>query len=149
MEEKDLIFTKQILKSWGEDVLSSMRGILVANNKSATGDLINSLKYEITYKNEDLQLEFEMIDYGKYVDGGRLPGKQPPIQSILNWTRIKGIPDKFAFPIAKKIGKFGIKPVPFFDSTIESNKNVLIKELESAMTKDITVWIQKQILKKF
>ena len=114
MNESDLIETRRVLESWGDDVLSSMRNILSTNGKIASGNLISSLKYEITFNGTNLDIEFQMPEYVEFVNRGRKPGKMPPISSIQQWTQIKGIPQKAAFPIAKKIAKEGIKATPFF-----------------------------------
>ena len=145
MREEDLINTRLVLERWGDDVISSMKDILIAENKSASGKLINSLKYVVSFENNDLSIDFEMEDYGQYVDKGRRPGKQPPLSSIRKWLAIRGIQQKYAFPIAKNIGRFGIKPTPFFESTIESKQQQLISELSDAFVKDLDIYFQKQI----
>ena len=82
-----------------------------------------------------------MADYGTFVDQGRKPGKQPPISKIRQWLSIKGIPQKAAFPIAKKIGRYGIKPTPFFSITIQKH----VKELEDKIAKLAIEGIEKEI----
>lgn len=149
MNEEDLIETKLTLELWGDSVIDSMRNILISNSKSASGNLINSLNYTITFNGVDLDIDFSMPDYGEFVDKGRGPGKQPPISAIKPWLQIKGIPEKFAFPIARNIGKKGIKAVPFFGTTIDSKIEQLTNQLTIAYTKDLDNYIQKQIDKKF
>jgi len=149
MKEEDLIETKLTLELWGDSVIDSMRNILISNSKSASGNLINSLNYTITYNGLDLDIDFSMPNYGDFVDKGRRPGKQPPISAIKPWLQIKGIPEKFAFPIARNIGKNGIKATPFFGSTIDSKIEELTNQLTIAYTKDLDNYIQKQINKKF
>jgi hypothetical protein len=143
--EADLIETRKVLESWGDDVLSSMKNILINNGKSASGNLINSLSYQITFNGDNLDIEFQMPQYGQFVDGGRRPGKQPPISAISQWAQIRGIPQKAVFPIARKIGREGIKPTPFFQTSIDSNIEILTSQLEEAMVKDLDNYIQKQI----
>jgi hypothetical protein len=143
--EADLIETRKVLQGWGDNVLNSMRGILVSNGKSASGNLINSLSYQITFNGDNLDIEFQMPQYGEFVDAGRRPGKQPPLSSISQWAQIRGIPQKAVFPIARKIGREGIKPTPFFQTSIDNNIDLLVSQLEDAMVKDIDGYIQKQI----
>ena len=149
MNEQDLIETRRVLESWGDDVLSSMRNILSTNGKIASGNLISSLKYEITFNGTNLDIEFQMPEYGEFVDRGRKPGKMPPISSIQQWTQIKGIPQKAAFPIAKKIAKEGIKATPFFETSINGEQERLLSYLEMAFTKDYENYLEKQIKEKF
>ena len=125
MNEQDLIETRRVLESWGDDVLSSMRNILSTNGKIASGNLISSLKYEITFNGTNLDIEFQMPQYGEFVDRGRKPGKMPPIGDIQKWVIQK--PIKFigktdsqtAFIIAKSIGKKGIVPTNIIQKSID------------------------------
>ncbi len=146
MDEQDLIETRRVLEAYGASTVQSMREILIRADKDATGGLIRSLKYQITYDGQDLNIEFAMADYGQFVESGRRPNsKQPPISAITPWLRVKGIPLQFAFPIARSIGKKGIKPTPFFNSTIQATQNQLLLELQSAYTIDLTNYLNKQI----
>lgn len=123
-----------------------MREILIANGKDATGNLIRSLRYEIIWDGTVLDIQFSMADYGQFVESGRKPNsKQPPISAITPWLAVKGIPQQFAFPIARKIGKDGIKPVPFFGSTLEASQKQLAQDLQSAYATDLSRWLAKQI----
>ena len=141
MTHSDLIETKKVLTAYGESTVSSMRNILISKGKSASGQLVRSISYRLTYLGEDLALEFDMLDYGIFVDQGRKPGKMPPISSIRPWLSIKGIDQKFAFPIAKKIGKKGIPATPFFGSTITSTQEILAEELADAFALDIVNYV--------
>lgn len=147
MTPLDLINTRSVLEAFGKDTVDTMRNILILNGKDVSGELIRSLSYQITYDETDIDIEFSMVDYGQFVDKGRKPGKQPPISSISKWLAIKGIPQRFAFPIARKIGLKGIAPTPFFDSTISSKTRELINALEIAYSKDLTTWITNNLPK--
>lgn len=144
MTEKDLIVTRQVLENWSEEVLASMRSILIESGKSATGELIQSLRYTIDFEGEEVEVEFEMADYGQFVDSGRRPGKQPPISSIQPWLAIRGIPFSAAFPIARSIGLKGIPATPFFGISIERNRDRLVQELADAYAQDIENYITAQ-----
>lgn len=144
MNEQDLIETRKVLEQYGTETLDSMRDILLSAGKDASGTLINSLRYTITYNGTDLDLEFEMVDYGIFVDQGRKPGKQPPLSAIKPWLAIRGIPEKYAFPIARNIGKRGIKATPFFQSTVDKTEATLAEELATAYALDIDNYLQKQ-----
>lgn len=102
-----------ILDQFGEDVTKGMIAILRQNNKLASGNLIKSFDYYLLEKANDVILNIEYADYGKYVDEGRRPGSFPPPDAIKKWCRLKGIPESAAFPIGKKIHDKGIKAVNF------------------------------------
>lgn len=82
-------------------------------------------------------MELIMPDYGIFVEFGRRPGKQPPLNVIYNWCESKRIPTSAAFPIARKIGKEGLPAHPFL---FEFNNN--LKDL----TKDIADILVKRIV---
>ena len=71
------------------------------------------------------EIEYIMPDHYKWVDSGRGPGKQPPLEKIAEWTIRKGIPEKAAFPIARKIGQEGIAPSPFLHHIDEDIDDIL------------------------
>lgn len=105
----------------GDKVKEQMVENLRANGSYVTGDLANSIGYEVRIKGFQLQLVRTMLKYGEYVDQGigRGPGKQPPVQDIIDWIKLKKIPvpsgmkvENFAFAIAKKIGERGTDPRP-------------------------------------
>jgi len=142
--QADLIETQKVIQSHGEETVATMRDILLANGKSASGELIQSLAFRITYEGSDINVEFSMVDYGQFVDKGRKPGKQPPISAILPWLQIRGIPETAAFPIARKIGLTGIKPTPFFESTITNGQEEFATKIAEAFAKDYEDYITKQ-----
>lgn len=147
MTEADFVETRRVLDEYGQETVLTMQNILIAAGKDATGTLINSISYEILYDGAMLTLEFDMADYGIYVDQGRRPGKMPPISNIADWCRVKGIPQTAAFPIARKIGKEGIPATPFFSSTVESTRDTLVQELAIAGAKDVQLYLEKKIAK--
>jgi len=73
------------------------------------------------------------IEYFFFIEFGRKPGKNPPIQPIKDWLKRKGLDEGLAYPIAKKIGQQGIKPKPILRTTINKNlteiKNIIQREL--------------------
>lgn len=94
----------------GQEIIEQMAQIIKNNRASASGNLINSLKYDIVFQDNKFQMVIEYADYGYFVNSGRRPsmiGKFPPLQDIKNWMRIKGIPEQALWPIMMKIKKGG------------------------------------------
>lgn len=93
--------------------------------KVASSALIDSIS--VTYNTGSKSLEVEMLDYWKYVNDGRRPGKYAPLSSILSWISQKGLKgrdkkgrfitkESFAWGINTNIKKFGIAPTFFADN---------------------------------
>lgn len=52
----------------------------------------------------------QAADYAPVMEFGRRPGaKPPPVEPIREWARRHGLPEKAAFPIARSIGRKGIR----------------------------------------
>ncbi len=70
------------------------------------------------------------VAYGGYVEEGRGPGGMPPVQSILDWIRVRRIQPRdpettegqLAFLIARKIAAQGIEPQPYLEPSLESKR---------------------------
>lgn len=134
---------KKILDYWGKEMVSAMKEILTQNNKGDS-NLYQNLNYRVVEDLDNLDLEFLMADYAHWVDKGRKPGKQPPLEVIVNWTARRGIPKKAVFPIARNIGLFGL-PATNFKKGITDNKNKLLADLEKAAASDIAAYIDGRL----
>ena len=113
---------EEVLLKYGQETVHRM-----AQKLSHTDNLKNNLKPIVYDDQGGPALGIEMPHYAQFVNDGRRAGsKQPPIEVIKNWAKEKGIPQfkddkgKYisessrAFLIARKIGRDGIKPIPFF-----------------------------------
>jgi len=116
-----MITLEQALVKVGEELKAAMQNELKSNGSYNTGDLSNSIDYEVLQNGDGYQLARRMLAYGNYVDQGigRRPGKMPPQQDIIDWIDLKRIPiptglqkETFAFLIARKIGDKGTNPRP-------------------------------------
>lgn len=103
--------------------------------RNASGKLANSLSAVVSSDMSRIDIYGE--DYGIPVDQGRSPGKMPPLASIRTWAQIKGIDERAAFPIARKIAKEGIAATHFLTETIEMLEDQFLADLADAMVKDI------------
>lgn len=115
-------------------------------NKVASGKLLNSLTSKLVpgKNGQPGYLEVTYANYFEYVNLGRRPGvSRVPIQSLLDWIKIKGIVPRqtknpnqsqrgrfakrgknwqlsLAFAIQKNILKYGIRPTNLYDKSLES-----------------------------
>ena len=154
-----------ILEKYADLIVEQMQDILIKNHKRATGNLINS----ITYKISDKEIVFYADDYGKFVKSGRKPGsKQPPLQPLINWLRVKKISvgggklkpmikkgkisrkkgntdsqiKGLAFVIARSIGKKGIKGLDY-TAPIHTEKEKILSAIREYYINKIQGTIKK------
>jgi hypothetical protein len=145
LEDNDRV--KEILARWGKEVISDMIEILRNSNAYASGKLASSLSFEFREDAGILSLDLKGAPYLEYVLNGRRTGGQPPLSAIQKWTQMKGLPEEAAYPIARKIGRFGIKPFPTLISPFYKRQN----ELKDLLTKEYTQTVSNdtiQLLKK-
>ena len=127
---------KDVLDNFSTKLVNDLKTSLSRKGKKASGNLYDSINVEVKLLGNDYNLVVKMADYWNYVDKGRKPGKQPPISSIVKWIRNKpsfgGLgnkkPESVAFGIAKKIGKFGIKPTNFYTKVINDGRLIKLEE---------------------
>ena len=137
-----------------QDLVYSIADIYKQNLESskATGNLQN-FQTHITLNDTTFSVEFELEDYWKYVEYGRGQGKQPPIEAIEDWIRIKPIvPDsrtgkvpntkQLAYLIARKIGREGTPAQKPLSNTMWSED---VDILISAIKRNIVDQVYKYI----
>jgi len=78
------------------------------------GELRNSIQVI----NNNNKLTVSAVYYAIYVNNGTMP-HYPPINALKKWARDKLGDEKAAYALQKKIGRYGTKPQPFIDETIE------------------------------
>lgn len=154
MELKQL---KDALNKLGVEIVAEVIDELTKNDSRATGDLVNSISYEVLETSDALMLNILSNDYFKYIDEGRRPGrKQPPTSAILPWVEAKGITfrtnggkilssESTAFLIARSIGIKGIKPLHIKDKVISSILNTRLDYIKAGFKLDIQDYVNKNI----
>ena len=97
--------------------------------KKKTGNLYNSI--QVSFDPAQNRMKVNMLNYWKYVNDGRQPGKYVPLKPLMDWMKVKGMNrdtkgrfKKFnikgvAFAISKSIKKFGIQPTNFYDDSFD------------------------------
>lgn len=146
--------TEAYIRKYGSQVEQEIETRLHNLDKVASGELIYSIGFEVKETPKAFTLSFHMAEHGYWVDKGSKPskyanseekgtGKSPFIKSLMKWCDIKGLPRGAAFPIRKKIWKFGQPPTNFF--TIPTTRRR--KQLESGIKKNMAI-DAKQILRK-
>jgi hypothetical protein len=127
------LIRRQALDEFGKLYVKTLRDELLNNKpfpKRASGRLVNSINYKLINTPQGTNLQLLAENYLTFVDKGvsgtekkyatpySYRTKYPPIQEIKRWVRLKGIPDEAAYPIQKKIFRFGMKPTNVINKTI-------------------------------
>lgn len=157
--------TKNYLTTYGNQVEQEIETRLRNNDKYSSGDLYDSIRYEIKENSVKFTISFYMLDYGRFVDkgvkgaesgkageGGTSPyafrSKMPPPKAIEKWMKIKGIPAEASYPIRRTIFRLGITPTNFFSIPTTRRKKQLEEGVRNSMIKDVEANIKKQYGKK-
>jgi hypothetical protein len=121
MALSNFYFKKSIIK-FGEAYIKELTKQLLAADKKATGELIQSLDYKLIESSNEILLAINAKAYLINVDKGRKKGaKMIPGTALMKWAKLKGFrPGKFkgieyktyediGWAISRKIQKTGIK----------------------------------------
>ena len=130
------------------------------NGSYNTGRLAKSIKLLPTIDTQKgISVSVQMLKYGFWVDNGakRGPGEPPPVSSILEWIKEKGIRPQgkitqigLAYLIARSIGAKGQrfkKPKPFIQSSLRSALNDNMQNIANKGAVDIMKKIKEDIEK--
>ena len=71
-----MIALERYLNSFGKSVVNNAKGILKRKKKVVSGKLLNSISYKLKKDNDELTVQFMMVDYGTFVDKGVSGTKQ-------------------------------------------------------------------------
>jgi hypothetical protein len=141
----------KLMNKYGAEVVSEMLTRLNGFKKNASGELQKSLKYDIDQNGDVISLVIEGVDYAKYVDKGRRPGKYAPVSALKKWAKIKGIPEKAVYAINRSIFKKGIAPTNFMTTTLTRRKSKFEELVAEAYKKDVELyleWMTKELNKQ-
>lgn len=160
---------KTVLEKFGQDIVGAL-GKALPESKDATGELRNSIRFEVKQNGFTYSFKLYMEDYYKWVDEGRKPGgKQPPPDVLIKWIAdkrlvfhkdAKGLDTKkqgdkrkevakstqvktLAFLMGRKIARFGIPATNFYTNTVTEE---VIKQLKTDLTKALGKQIKIDIL---
>jgi hypothetical protein len=159
--------TQDALNKFAKYVVSQSKANLTRSKKNASGNLRNSIGYDLKVNPNSFELEFIMAEYGMFVDEGVQGSKSSyiesrnsrfefsgrfktiPTKSIDKWVVRRGIKgsrdekgrfikrDSLKYLIAKSIYEKGIKASLFFTKPFEKAFDNLPKEIIDAYALDI------------
>ena len=152
MTASNFTHTMKALTEFGQKIVDNYRAELEACNYQ-DGQLYRTLSYSVKMENSSWLISISLEEYWKYIEYGRRPGKMPPVSAIENWIKVKQILPRpitlksgksvvptipqLSFLIARKIGRDGIRPRPFFKQSFEAAKQEFLHIIEEAVLADI------------
>jgi hypothetical protein len=128
---------EEVAKKFGFDVVNGFIQRLNASKKKASGDLINSIKYNLKEVDGEIEVQITALDYLTYVDKGRKPGSFAPVSALKKWAARKGMPESAVYAINKKIYKKGIPAANIILPVVSQRKSVINQEVEKAFKADM------------
>ena len=152
MTASDFRHTMKALTEFGQKIVDNYKAELEACGYQ-DGQLYRTLSYSVKMDNSSWLISISLEEYWKYIEYGRRPGKMPPVSAIENWIKVKQILPRpitlksgksvvptipqLSFLIARKIGRDGIRPRPFFKQSFEDAKREFLQKIEEAILADI------------
>lgn len=133
-----------MLTKFAKYVIQQARTNLTRNKRNSTGDLYNSLSYDLSVGDNSFSLSFKMEDYGEYQDKGvkgakstyssaagspyKYTNKMPPSSAFSQWAVKKGLDGvrnkkgqfvkrkSLQYALARSIYEKGIPATKFFST---------------------------------
>ena len=152
MTASNFTHTMKALTEFGQKIVDNYKAELEACGYQ-DGQLYRTLSYSVKMDNSSWLISISLEEYWKYIEYGRRPGKMPPLDAIEKWIKVKQILPRpltlksgksvvptipqLSFLIARKIGRDGIRPRPFFKQSFESAKREFLHIIEEAIIADI------------
>lgn len=140
---------EQVLQEYAIEFRNTYQDSLIRNDRIASGNLLNTVEYIIEKGTGRYIVSLQLAKYYYYVEYGRKAGKFPPVQSMLDYVRIKPIlprpmangklptEQQLAFLIGRKIAKEGTKGSGDLQQTAKDVNEKYLPLFYEAINKDI------------
>jgi hypothetical protein len=146
---------KQGLELIGDFIVDQLRKTLVALDHKATGNLIKSLRSDVT-ESGNYTITIYGADYAEAVNNGLPPGSKVSTTALAKWVEKKGIATgesevkNIAFLIARKIFNEGTiqyreNKEGFIEITLDANAQAIFKMVLDLFKKEITLSLTNTI----
>ena len=156
----------RVLNEFGEELVNQYIINLHTRSINATYNLADSVRYEVHSGDRWMAVDISLLEYWKYVEYGRKAGKFPPLSSIEEWIKVKGIQPmtytqasvkrwtqhkgvirrndgripsikSLAYLIGRKIKEEGIQPRPILTTAIDEVYRRFDEAINEAVTQDL------------
>jgi len=138
-----------VADDFGEALVDELKFQIADKDKFATGNLADSMYYEVKEANGKAVISVFAANYFRFVDRGRRPGaKMPPAEPIRAWMRVKSIPRRAEFPIRRAIAKNGIKGIFIINPTIKKITADFLPKYEKQLANIVGVTLVNDVFSK-
>lgn len=143
---------REVLERYAVALRNEYQDNLIRSDRVASGDLLNTVEYEVKDKNGTYTVSLRLQDYWKWVESGRPPtqkgGNGDLRTAILEWIKIKPVlprpdkngklptPQQLAYLISRKIHKEGYEGSQDLRKATESVWDRFVYEIYEAIDKD-------------
>ena len=144
--------TSEVLERYGREFIELYKLNLANSGRTASGGLVDSLRYNVVLDNTTFAVDITLRDYWKYIEDGTRP-HWPPVSAIRQWIDIKPViprpfdngelpsPDQLAFLIARKISNEGTRGINDF----ERANNELFEQMQMSIAEAVTEDLERQV----
>lgn len=151
---------QKVLQQFGEEIRNEYQDNLIRSNRIASGDLLNSVEFEVVQKDASFKVNLLLSEYWKYLEEGTQPHK-PPISALLKWIEVKPIlprpldngrlptPLQLAFAIRHKIGEEGTEGTQDLQKATKTINEQWRDRIIEAFTKDVQNTMDGYIIEFF
>jgi len=139
---------KQQLDEIGNFIVEVFRAEIKANNKVASGNLLESIEYKVEFSEVAIKVQIFGANYFKYIVQGRKAGYPSGgdgsfLRNLIDWVRVRGLEtdDKAvvsaAYAIRESIFQKGIPPVDLLEFAEQEIDKYVTQNLLDAINKDV------------
>lgn len=153
--------TETLIK-YAELLVTTYKSKLDNEGITASGKLRDSVQYQVQFGDTSIEVGLMLLDYYKWVEGGRLPtmkgGNGELKEKIREWIKVKPVlprpmdngklptEEQLAYLISRKIHKFGYDGRQPLKRSIEEVNDQMLIEIKYAILEDLKADINKQLI---
>lgn len=129
---------QRVLNEYGKELQDLYKQNLLNDDAKATGNLINSVKYLFEHRGNTYAVSIKLMDYWKYIEYGRKPGKWIEVKPVLPRPYNGRVPTINQLTYFRKIAREGTKARNVLERTLEQINAEYEDKISEALTLDLS-----------